>query len=795
MKTPYSSSSTTHMRTTCLLCTVYYLLVVAPSAVHAAEFLNLAATRAAARTKPMHEHATHALYNRFQDPLPADIIAPLCGNGRLDTFDDYLKLPGFMGSDRIYVHEACDDGNRLDGDGCAADCTSMDAPTAPCPLAIDPLLGGEPIVAMTFFSPNATTNSVDASLWGQTHHSSLLSSLQWVVFTPTRLFRWNSIDLTLISITDFAIGPVVSAFQSNLNLFVYGGGRVWVPLQPHATNGSFYQPLKVQDSPVGIWLTDRRSSRNRYLVTAAGDIVNVDRRLVTNWTNTAAEAASLYSAVIRQSSDTSLFTVDCTFNDTSSLSFDLETATHMVLAGSITVRSAPMVSIFASEASVDALSGGGYPWLYFVIEMLATGARVLPVPDMIFSFSGQQSGSNERWDTDTYYTVSDIVIGFNVMSARTFLTSDSQFVGLGESSLKSGFTNAVLCNGTEAPCLLDVPLCYNLLSPNNVYHDDTNPQQQQQKQTFFTAFDNASRTSTTLPETFRKADLRCKNPNHDTTPITQILVHPISQALWIARGNMVYEVGRRGTQVRHDAQIRKTCMPSMSGACASGYWSPPRLGCVPCSSFSLKTYGSVPGAVAAYTQQCATSISSRRLLLQATVPREQHLEFTLGSNVLTTIPMVIAFIAPWGSSIACRETTAGGVWGHVYICTLGAFNDPSAVLRNLKAAVAPNVTDFVSPPSLVWTVSSSLLTTADHALLRNDSTTTTTTTTTTGSDTPAVAGIIMGGMLLALAMLLGVYLYLHHHYHKQPPQVIVAYHKVLEHHDAHHDKKGRRMMR
>lgn len=730
----------------------------------------------------MVEHATHALYNRFQDPLPADMIAPLCGNGRLDTFDDYLKLPGFsMGSDRIYVHEACDDGNRLDGDGCAADCTSMDAPTAPCPLAINPLLGGEPIVAMTFFSPNATTNTDDASLWGQ---SPLLSSLQWVVFTPTRLFRWNSIDLTLISITDFAIGPVVSAFQSNLNLFVYGGGRVWVPLP---LNVSYHQPLRVRDSAVGIWLTDRRSSSSRiqYLITAAGDIVNVDKRLVANWTNTSAEAASLYHAVIRQYSDTSL-TVACTFNDTSGLSFDLDTSTHRVLPGSI-VRSSPLASIFASESSV----GAGYPWVYFVIEMTATGARVLPVPDMLFSFSGRSSGSDQRWDTDTYYTVSDIVIGFNVMSARDFLTSDSQFVGLGESGLKSGFTNAALCNGTEAPCLLDVPLCYNLLSPNNVYDDDTSPHQQQQRQTFFTAFDNASRTSTTLPETFRKADLRCRNPNHDATPITQILVHPISQALWIARGNMVYEVGRRGTQVRNDAQKTQTCMPSMSGACASGYWSPPRLGCVPCSSFSLKTYGSVPGAVTAYTQQCAT-FSSRRLLLlslQATGPKEQHLEFTLGSNVLTTTPMVIAFIAPWGSSIACRETTAGGVWGHVYICTLGAINDPSAVLRGLKAAVTPNVTDFVSPPSLVWTVSSSL-TQEDppeyHALLRNDSEAST-----TSSDTPAVAGIIMGGMLLALAMLLGVYLYLHHHYHNQQPQVIVAYHRVLE----QHDKKGRRLMR
>ena len=212
-----------HMR---LLCPA--LLAILMYNTHA---IDLVALRTAARTTPLDGWSrTNALYDRFSEPLPTDLLAPLCGNGRLDTRADYPA--NFTG---IWVDEVCDDGNRLDGDGCAADCASMDAWTSPCPLALN--TSGESVVALTF--ANASTV---------------------VIFTPTRRLYFDAITLTPLNASFFAIGPVATTMQRGADFFVYGGGRVCLPLNASWT------PILVRDSAAGEWL------EQRYLVTAAGDI-------------------------------------------------------------------------------------------------------------------------------------------------------------------------------------------------------------------------------------------------------------------------------------------------------------------------------------------------------------------------------------------------------------------------------------------------------------------------------------------------------------------------------------------
>ena len=86
-----------------ILCCLYAFAMV----VHG-EFLNLAALRAAAQTKPLSNQTIPALYNRFHDPLPSDIIAPLCGNGQLDNYQ--MTTPNSEQSDAasvIFVNELC----------------------------------------------------------------------------------------------------------------------------------------------------------------------------------------------------------------------------------------------------------------------------------------------------------------------------------------------------------------------------------------------------------------------------------------------------------------------------------------------------------------------------------------------------------------------------------------------------------------------------------------------------------------------------------------------------------------
>lgn len=87
---------------------------------------------------------------------------PLCGNGRLDNrmayenyyanmgYNDILQVPrgriAMTGVDsenvkligaKVIVDEVCDDGNRRDGDGCSADCLSLDKIDSSCEIAVN----------------------------------------------------------------------------------------------------------------------------------------------------------------------------------------------------------------------------------------------------------------------------------------------------------------------------------------------------------------------------------------------------------------------------------------------------------------------------------------------------------------------------------------------------------------------------------------------------------------------------------------------------------------------------------
>lgn len=117
---------------------------------------------------------TSPVFTKF---VPAEITAPLffplCGNGRLDTKDDYARLfqtdthrlrisRASFGSitmidntnlDAEYelsmmADEVCDDGNRKDFDGCSADCLSVDLWTSSCEIAMDRQLQYEHLLAV-----------------------------------------------------------------------------------------------------------------------------------------------------------------------------------------------------------------------------------------------------------------------------------------------------------------------------------------------------------------------------------------------------------------------------------------------------------------------------------------------------------------------------------------------------------------------------------------------------------------------------------------------------------------------
>lgn len=672
------------------------------------EYLNLAALRSAGNTRPISKSSIHPLYNRFNDPLPVNLIAPNCGNGKLDQhmMNEIPQPQDLWNAGVIFVNEACDDGNRLDGDGCAADCASMDALTSPCPLAID--TGGEEIVTMAFYA-----------------HI-------FVFFTPTRMVRMGSVDLKILSIQNFTIGPVVTAWQeSPFDFFVYGGGRIWMPLNsqtpiqgtlPDPSNSN-YQPLHVKDSSLGIVLV-YKIKINTYLVTAAGEIVNVVARRVTNWTNSSQDAAELWNVNIIEKPEDSYnhlryISFVCTFYDDSQLIFVLDTENHIVLPENVIKKSPP--------SNIDSLNPNspGYPWIYLFSMALKKHSR--PMTTDITEHASYIS-KNTTKNGVTLFMVSPFSISYSKFSPRDIITGMTQLSALGDPLFTNGRIETSLCNGTNASCILDVPLCYDVLSPN-AYSITNNASSK--ISTIFTALDNASRTSKTLKETVAKANLKCNERNES---VQQILIHPYTQALWILRGSKIYEVNRRGTQVKAPFSISsEQCVPSMSGACMPGYWSWSKMPCKPCDSFSMMSDDGAYNNLFAYTQQCTNvdtsllfnnipesgktinssttsvgdsmlfnGIRRRRLLQHNQEKNTEGIEMIVVTNVLTNVSSVTALFVSWGDTF-CEKTITGGAWKYAYACKLNRYvkADPFQVLRALKATAKPNITDFLSPATRI----------------------------------------------------------------------------------------------
>ena len=113
------------------------------------------------------QHTTNTTRQRrdttyFNSPMDQKFM-PLCGNGKLDnrlsyenyynitvasnTFDKILQVTENMIDKtngnaskkigvKIFVDEVCDDGNRLDGDGCSADCLTRDKIDSACEINV-----------------------------------------------------------------------------------------------------------------------------------------------------------------------------------------------------------------------------------------------------------------------------------------------------------------------------------------------------------------------------------------------------------------------------------------------------------------------------------------------------------------------------------------------------------------------------------------------------------------------------------------------------------------------------------
>ena len=614
-----------------------------------ARALDLAQLRASAKSKSLGRGAEpESYYDRFTEPLRAD-LAPLCGNGRIDTIADYVAFPNKNTSSGyfFYVNEVCDDGNRLDGDGCAADCARLDAHTTPCALALD--VSGEALRFLRFLN-----------------ESTLL------VITPTRALYVDAVTLqtyTSTSMNDVAVvsgatfGGAPSAPTEGGATWLYGivtggGGRVWVL----GSNAS----IAVEEASVGLWAPTEGG--DLLLVTSAGQVVDAKRgRVMRGWTSSDSALASVTAAVL----DGGSVSLTCIFDGLLTHSF-----VYAVGAGTlVNVVDAPSNYIDFSTALDDPTMD---KWLLLFSATLAhANFRYLPPTSFETLYIVNEDSPTKA---DEHAQVSPYIVGGSVLSPRNAINHyHGRAYVLGDPVFSSNWNtnpDEMLCNGTDALCLLDVPLCYDPLLPNPYSVNG-------RTDTLYAALVAAAVGASKWSEVPQRAQL-----TRGCTPgtVTQWLTHPATGALWLVRGRQVFEVGRRGAQVR---LTDGRCLPAHGGACPVGMWALPFGRCLDCA-VNVSQYN----ATTAWQQQCAAEGGGRRLLAE----KEQTIELVLVSNEITSAGEAAKRLAAAAGGVCtCMETDTGGAWRKAYACILTGVQDSGAALRALRAF------DFVSPPSVVWT--------------------------------------------------------------------------------------------
>jgi cysteine-rich repeat protein len=142
----------------------FWMVLLAISAAHAmSDFWTQAKNTTNLSSLRIGTKATQPSVTK-NDLVNNPLFMPLCGNGRIDRKEDYIAYGATLTVSRarllseqageddgvynvsIIADEECDDGNRLDFDGCSADCMYTDCMTSACDLAVDVSLEYEDLI-------------------------------------------------------------------------------------------------------------------------------------------------------------------------------------------------------------------------------------------------------------------------------------------------------------------------------------------------------------------------------------------------------------------------------------------------------------------------------------------------------------------------------------------------------------------------------------------------------------------------------------------------------------------------
>ena len=560
---------------------------------------------------------------------------PLCGNGRIDKKTDYeayyrthppltltrqeilpyasyLTDPTTLHNITILADEECDDGNRLDLDGCSADCMNRDAWTSACEIAIDGTEGKD----LNF----------EAIAFDKRNTGDMLVSLADGIYSLSMRPGDTGMKLTLLASKTFPVNDIIQGNDNLYNLILYSAELqcTWgLDLSPTswATDRLF---LKSNLSDVLSPWVDRAYYDNS-LENGVAIIVHSDKKIMYLQSG----SRSIYDNVCTSETVelTKCYFVMKTPNHTMDISYILNCDDGInTVTVTIGYRGCQIIPRPNNNNQDQSL-------LLDVTDMTARRVGILNVYQYNMNIT---TTPHVQFDTSfmylQYYSPWGLLLESPMVgSPRKFgTTTRPQPHFIGDPSLVSAIAyREDICD--DQTCGLNTKLGYDILEKNptknalafswgDILQSEIMLEAAREPQLFNLKAikSNPGRYSRLLEEFHTKFK---QFTSH--LAIKTLLKHPETGNLWALRRNRLVHISKTGTQAeRADGK----CLPIGMALCPACQYAPSGWACMPCSQ--VTDY--FAWHAKCKTASCPGSNTSRRLL--AGVVGGTELRFSLTGN-------------------------------------------------------------------------------------------------------------------------------------------------------------------
>lgn len=622
-------------------------------------------------------------------PLPATFL-PLCGNGRIDTIEDYKAMSNRSlatfttydnGKVTFFATETCDDGNRLDNDGCSADCMHRDLWTSPCQLQIG-LRDFEAIAALEGLGMVLSTAT-------GLHLADMTPSPGDVVLHTKQLLT-----------KDF---PVTNIFSFQGRHVAYSA-----PSQMLYTLSNDGSALNAYNNLSGIL---RPSTDSGFQFPSRGLLVLHDTHTIAVFNMTSGKVQG-----------------------TCTMASNLDKSMYLGLLDSDGLRMHPIYE--SALVSVDPLTNGTVICKE-TIFIKSDALRYQIWRDAFSVVIGTSFVSNQEYNLTVdgpvpslqpkqpsyieYYTPMGLWTQAPLFSPRAWVAKDDPIPSpwIGHPLIKQGLDTVMtgLQCASDAPCMMDISSTYDLFLADTVGSNGDSWAtilqglvQEAGIKTAQTLYTN----TTAYTDLWRRWTDTITKTTADRM-IKGFAVNPATGSIWTIRSSALYEISKAGVQVK---LLSGKCMPSGLAACPACYWAPAAGGqCVPCGTKGTMTWAS--------SLQClGCTTSSRRLLQQA---EGSTIQFSVVGSALPT----------HGNESCMQGATSTPRGDGVYNVKLLPTKDPASCLRKLMPALAGF--QVIVKPAIIITITSS----SSLADTGGDS---------TQMSTGAIVGVAIAGVVVLVAM-------------------------------------------